>query len=122
MLSAGRLESPQSKQLLAQVCGQLQERAATHPELGIAVELSDTDGTVDFGWARCNLQATPDALEIRIEAPDADDVDRLRELLTRHLDRHGAGERLVWDGGESPAPDDKRRKDLMRSFHRRARH
>jgi hypothetical protein len=72
------------------------------------------------------LHASPDALNLRVEAAQADDVERLHELLTRHLERHSSSDQptVVWDNSGEPAqsPDEPRRKDLMRSFHRRARH
>lgn len=125
MLSEANLQTAQASELLVQLCRQFQSRAAAHPDLGIAVEWSETRGSVNFGWARCVLEASPDALNLRVEADQADDLERLQELLTRHLERHDRGDQpaVHWSsGGEHAAsPRDPRRKDLMRSFHRRAR-
>jgi len=121
MLGEANLQT--ASEWLAQTCGQFRDRAAAHPEMGIEVEWSETRGSVDFGWGRCVLQASPDALNLRVEADQADDLERLQELLTRHVERHSSSDALLWTGSGEPAtsPRDPRRKDLMRSFHRRAR-
>ena len=125
MLGEANVQTTQAGEWLAQVCRQFQERAAAHPELGIEVAWSETGGSVDFGWGRCTLQAGPGALNLRVEANQADDVEGLQELLTRHIERLGPDEQaaLVWSSSGEPAasPRDPRRKHLMRSFHHRAR-
>jgi hypothetical protein len=125
MLSEANLQTAQASELLAQLCRQFQSRAAAHPDLGIAIQSSEMRSSVDFGWARCVLEASPDALHLRVEADQADDLERLQELLTRHLEHHSSSEQVavLWSSGGDPAasPRDPRRKDLMRSFHRRAR-
>jgi hypothetical protein len=126
MLSEGELKTAQAGELLAQVCRQFRERANAQPELKVAVELSETRGSVDFGWGRCTLEADSEALHLRVEAEQAEDLERLQELLTRHVERHSSAAQtaLVWDNRDegSRSPRDPHRKDLMRSFHRRARH
>jgi hypothetical protein len=125
MLGEANVQTTQASEWLAELCRQFQERAAGHPELGIEVAWSETRGSVDFGWGRCTLQAGPDALNLRIEADQADDIDGLQELLTRHIEHLASGEQaaVVWSNSGEPAgsPRDPRRKHLMRSFHRRAR-
>jgi hypothetical protein len=125
MLGEANVQTTQAGEWLAQLCRQFQERAASHPELGIEVARSDTRGSVDFGWGRCTLQAGADALTLRVEADQADDLESLQELLTRHIEHLGSGEQAatVWSTSGEPAtsPRDPRRKHLMRSFHHRAR-
>jgi hypothetical protein len=125
MLSEANLRTAQASELLAQLCRQFRDRAAAHPEMGIEVEWSETRGDIDFGWARCVLQASPDVLNLRVEADQADDLERLQELVTRHVERHSSSDQaaIVWTTSGEPAasPPDPRRKDLMRAFHRRAR-
>lgn len=124
MLSEANLQTAQASKWLAELCRQFQNRAAKHPEMGIEVHWSETRGSVDFGWGRCVLQAGSDALNLRVEADQADDLERLQELLTRHVERHNSSDQatVLWTSSEPTAsPRDPRRKDLMRSFHRRAR-
>ncbi len=111
--------------MLARIAGQFRERASAHPDLGIQVASSETRCNIDFGWGRCVLEAGPDALNVRVEADQPDDVEALRELITRHLERHSSEDQpIAWDQSGEPVPSarDPRRKDLMRAFHRRARH
>src|SRR4051794_3110866 len=106
MLSEANLQTAQASELLAQLCRQFQSKAAAHPDLGIAVEWSETRGSVDFGWGRCVLEANRDALSLWVEADQADDLGRLQELLTRHLESHDTGDQptVQWsNGGEHAA-------------------
>lgn len=125
MLGEANVQTTQASEWLARICRQFQERAAAHPELGIEVASSETRGSVDFGWGRCTLQAGPEALNLRVEADQADDLERLQELVTRHIEHLGSSDQaaMLWSSSGEPAasPRDPRRKDLMRSFHRRAR-
>jgi hypothetical protein len=125
MLGEANVQTTQASKWLAELSRQFQERAAAHPELGIEVSWSETRGSVDFGWGRCTLHADPDVLNLRVEADQADDIERLQELVTRHIERLASGEQaaMVWSSSGEPAasPRDPRRKHLMRSFHRRAR-
>jgi hypothetical protein len=125
MTSEARLDTPQADALLALIGAQFRERAAAHPELGIQVDWSEERGSVDFGWGRCMLEAGPEALNVWVEADQPDDLEALQELITRHLERHGPEDQpIAWDLSGAPVPSarDPRRKDLMRAFHRRARH
>ena len=63
--------------------------------MGIEVHWSETRGSVDFGWGRCVLQAGSDALNLRVEADQADDLERLQELLTRHVERHNSSDQAT---------------------------
>lgn len=125
MTSEARLHTPQANALLARIGGQFRDRAAAHPELGIQVDWSEKRGSVEFGWGRCMLEAGPDALKVSVEADQPDDLEALQELITRHLERHTPEDQpIAWDLSGTPVPSarDPRRKDLMRAFHRRARH
>ena len=98
MLSEANLRTTQASELLVRLCRQFDDRAAAHPEMGIAVECSETRGSVDFGWARCLLDAGSDALTLRVEADQAEDHERLQELLMRHLERHSRTDQAAWFG------------------------
>jgi hypothetical protein len=65
------------------------------------VEWSDTDGTVTFGRGRCVLQATPEALTVRVEAGDDEDLRRLQALVAKRLETIGTREHLAvtWHTG-----------------------
>jgi hypothetical protein len=59
------------------------------------VEWSETDGTVDFGWARCTLQATAAALMLRAEAADQENLQRVQGTVADHLERFGRRDHLT---------------------------
>jgi cytochrome P450 len=63
---------------------------------------------IDFGWARCTLTATDDALILRAEADSPECLAQLQERLTRTLERVGRRDHLTvtWspvDDGTTPA-------------------
>jgi len=107
------------------LCRQFDERARRRPELGVRVEWTETDGTIDFGWGRCEVRAEANALTFRAEAAGEDGLREVQELVRRHLEDHGeaAGLRLTWPTSGPPGADGRtERRDTMRSFHKRMRH
>lgn len=67
------------------------------PQLG-KVEWSDSTGTMSLNWGRCTLSAGPDALVLRAEATDQDNLRRLQDLMTVRLESFGRrdGLRVRW--------------------------
>jgi hypothetical protein len=68
------------------------------------VEWSETHGTVSLPWGRCAMQATTGALTVQVEAVDEENLRRLRELVTGHIERFGRRERLqvTWSRRDAP--------------------
>jgi hypothetical protein len=63
----------------------------------------DTDtGWIDFGTGQATLTAVEGTLEIRLSA--GDDVDRLEDVLARHLVRFGTRDELTvqWTRTDGP--------------------
>lgn len=62
------------------------------------VEWSDSRGTVSLNWGQCTLNAGPDALMLRAEAADEDNLGRLQDLMTVRLESFGRrdGIRVTW--------------------------
>ena len=79
-------------------------RTARHDD-GIAAlpsprsEWSDADGIIEFGSGRCILHATNDALTIRAEAGDEQQLARIQEGIARSLERMGRRDelRVAWE-------------------------
>jgi hypothetical protein len=85
MLSAeARVATGRSSRYLVQLCRHIDQVARANPQMRAHVEWSDDHGLLDFGWARCELRAEPDALVLRAEAGDE---NGLRELERRVADR-----------------------------------
>lgn len=71
-------------------------------------EWSDTDGVIDFGWGRCTLNATGEALLLHAEADEQRQLERIQDALTARLERIGRRDDLTvtwW-----PAPPTGRRR------------
>jgi SAM-dependent methyltransferase len=68
----------------------------------VTVRRDGNKATLDFGRARCTLDAQPDALTLRVEADDAEALHRIQTLLTADLARFGYRERLTvtWPRGK----------------------
>lgn len=76
------------------------------------VEWSDTHGTIDVGWGRCTVEATPDVLTLRLEAADEEGLQRLQAAIAHRLETIGRRESLQvnWQGPGVPAPEPTRRR------------
>jgi hypothetical protein len=125
MTVEAHVHTDQASRHLVEVCRRLDERTRTDPELGVSVAWTEADGTIEFGWGRCTLCAAADTLTLRAEAADADGLRQVRELISRHLEKHADDDELTltwWQDG-TPVSDTRRsRRDAMRAFHRRMRH
>jgi len=124
MFAEAHVSTAQGPRHLAELCQTLQKRAAATSGGAVTVEWTATQGTIDFGWATCTIHATTMSLTLRAEAPDGPALTQMCELITRHLERDAADEKLtvVWQhDGQPIANDDGNRRDVMRAFHRRMR-
>jgi len=60
-------------------------RLCNHFAHRVTVQREATSAKVSFPNAPCEMQATDDHLEIRIETDDAATLERLQGVVTRHL-------------------------------------
>lgn len=51
------------------------------------VELGETTGIVRFGQAVADMEAKADGLVVRIEAEDVEVLERMKGVVSSHLDR-----------------------------------
>lgn len=75
----GRVATPNAGRYLQQLC-----RHWTHE---LDVEFDETDGLVRFGEGTARLAAGADVLAISLEAHDDATLEKLRDVVVRHLDR-----------------------------------
>ena len=125
MIAEAELQTDQANHHLIEICRQLEQKAKANPELGVHVEWSDTNATIDFGWGRCTMHAGATTLTLRAEAADDDGLRQIRELITRHLENQAGDDRLTvtWrQDGATVVDTHTERRDTMRAFHRRMRH
>ena len=88
------------------------------------IEWTETDGTIDFGWASCTIHADTTHLTLRAQAEDESGLRQVCELITRHLERQAGDEELtvIWQHDGEPVRLNKSvHRDAMRAFHRRMR-
>jgi len=96
MLTAqGRIETGRASRYLVQLCEHLNQmarhdthRSHTHngaPPSVEDVEQSDTDAVITFDCGRCTLRATADSLILRVEAAEAENGQRIQNMLTQRL-------------------------------------
>ncbi|SEN15377.1 DUF2218 domain-containing protein [Nonomuraea pusilla] len=92
LTSTSRVETDRAGRYLAQLC--------KHFARKVPAEWTDDHGTARFDWGTCVLRAHPDALTLHVEAADEESLDRVRHVVTDHLERFGArdGLRVTWSG------------------------
>lgn len=64
------------------------------------VTWSDSEGELRLPWGRITLKAEPEALAVRVESAEAQDLRRLQGLVAGHIERFGRREGLTvaWQG------------------------
>ena len=78
-VSEARIETDKASKYLKWVCG--------HFKIKTQAEYDDTHGSVQFAFGNCEMQAQPDQLTMRVEAPDAEAFATLKEVVGGHLER-----------------------------------
>ncbi|GCB43485.1 DUF2218 domain-containing protein [Streptomyces sp. NL15-2K] len=69
------------------------------------VEWTDAEGDVSLPWGRITLRAAPGLLTLGVEAADEEDLRRLQDLVTGHIERFGRrdGLQVNWERRETSA-------------------
>jgi cytochrome P450 len=114
--SHAQVPTTRARRYLAQLCrhgrqlGQLSLRPAHGHDAGGAPPVprhaggTSTDGVIDFGWGRCTLRATSEALTLRAEAGDQEQLQRIQDGITARLERIGRRDQLTVTWNQAP-PD-----------------
>lgn len=98
-----RVQTSRPSRYLVQLCQHFSHKgrflghrrpAFLTPDL-MSVEWSENHGTVSFGWGQCTMQADPDTLILRAEAGDEEDLQRVQDVVARHLARFGRRDHLA---------------------------
>jgi hypothetical protein len=75
-------------------------------EVQVRAECSENQGIIAFSpWGRCTILAGADALTLRVEATDHENLRRIQDIVTRDLDRFSGGDHLVVDWRRPEAAD-----------------
>jgi len=74
------ITTPDASRYLQQLC--------KHWSHKLAVTFTPTEGRVPFNdSAVCLMNASPDALKLRVEAPTTEEATRLADVVWKHLER-----------------------------------
>jgi hypothetical protein len=79
--------------------------ALARRDVQVDADWSDTRGVVTFTpWGRCTMTADDATLTVRVEATDKENLWRIRDTITKDLDRMGRREALAinWHLVSSP--------------------
>lgn len=86
---------PTPARYMARLCNHFTHRLTVHREADRA--------RIEFPNGLCSLQATAECLEMRIEADDAATLERLEQVVARHLKQVAAAETIdiAWTRSET---------------------
>jgi cytochrome P450 len=119
--SEAHIPTARASRYLAQLCrhsGQMARpgfrQSHRHSAGGAPLAVRDTDwsdstGIINFGGGRCTLQATGEALTLRAEADDPQQLQRIQDGIARRVGRIGRRDALTVTWQPAPAklrPDD----------------
>lgn len=77
--STARVPTKSGAKYIAQLC--------RHWAHKFPVELTEGRGVVRFPSASAQMQADDDALTVIVEAEDSETLERMKDVVARHLDR-----------------------------------
>lgn len=86
MIAETRVSTEKSAVYMKQLCRHFGHKAQ--------VEFSDQHGQVLFPFGTCTMQAEPSLLVLHVEADDADNIARLKDVVGGHLERFAFREEL----------------------------
>lgn len=61
------------------------------------VRHDEQEGDIQLGIGQCRLRATEGDLSVALEAEDAEQLQRLQQVVADHLERMASGETLVFN-------------------------
>ena len=79
LISQAHVTTPMAARYLGQLCKHFQHK--------LPVTLEDKSGQIVFGTGTCDLRAEDNTLELRCTAAEAESLDRLQDVVARHLQR-----------------------------------
>jgi hypothetical protein len=91
MNSTARVPTNLPRRYMSQLC--------KHFEHKLPVTLGETEAQIQFPMGVCALQATYDAIVMTAEAADQEGLERLQDVVARHLVRFAFREpmEVVWE-------------------------
>lgn len=95
-VATARVATPLPRRYMTQLCKHFEHR--------LPVTLTDIEARIDFDSGVCTLEATNDAIVIRVEAKDVAGLERVEDVVARHLVRFAFREPVVVEWIVVPEP------------------
>ncbi len=95
LIAETRVATERASRYLVQLCRHLDHAGRMHPELQAIVEWSANRGVITFGFGRCVLYASRDALTLRAEATDPESLLRIEQRVAHRLTQIGRRDQLT---------------------------
>lgn len=69
-----------------------------HFKIKVPAQYDDHQGSIDFGFGHCQMQADSEALHIRVEADTTEALSRVKDVVGGHLERfaHKESVHVTW--------------------------
>ena len=61
----------------------------------LPASFDEESGQLEFPFGACAMKAAPEALHLTVEAASGDDLDRMEQVIARHLERFAHREPLT---------------------------
>ena len=87
--STARVTTASASRYLQQLC--------KHWAHKFPVEFSPEHGRIELPSAVCEMDAAPDALTVTAKVADAPELDRIKDVIEKHIVRFAFRETLVFD-------------------------
>ncbi|WP_102958055.1 DUF2218 domain-containing protein [Mangrovicella endophytica] len=85
--STAVVETAQASRYLQQLCKHFAHK--------LPVSFDPAAGSIDFPFGSCRLAADDARLTLTLDAPGSEEMDRLQEVVVRHLERFAFREELA---------------------------
>jgi hypothetical protein len=119
MTLEARIETDRPERYLAQICKHAESmgggghQARLHGgdhraggDVMVHADWTESEGTLTFDtWGTCTITAGDSALTLRIDAVDDERLRRIRDVLTKDIDRFGRRDGLAVDWHDVPDQD-----------------
>jgi hypothetical protein len=95
--SVAEIATPRASRYLQQLCKHFAHK--------LPVTFDETEGNIGFNIGNCALKAEGETLRITLTAPDAAQMEQLKDVVVRHLLRFAFREEMAitWQPAHSPA-------------------
>ncbi len=78
-LSTARVATGSGRRYMAQLCSHFAHK--------LPATFDDESGQLEFPFGACALRASPDVLELTVDAADDEALARMEDVVARHLQR-----------------------------------